>query len=37
MAMIARNFEIELDDSHGPVKEQFSLHDGSSGPEPTAT
>jgi Cytochrome P450 len=25
MAMIARNFEIELDDSEGPVTEQFSF------------
>lgn len=25
LAMIARDFEIELDDSHGPVKESFSF------------
>jgi hypothetical protein len=25
LAMIARNFEIELDDAHGPVKESFGF------------
>lgn len=25
MAMIARNFELELDDTHGPVRERLSF------------
>ena len=31
MAMIARNFEVELDDSRGPDQGAAQLHDGSSG------